>query len=170
MSFSYWGADKITVQAPGAKARGKAAAKNAIAARRGPAPVAYVRILLPFHIHLTSVAYSRQSLPSSPPQTPSLAHGCDLPSQVTLRIGLRVVHEAQRQAMPRPCAKRPRTPLTSHPYGAVWAPRAVVMQPLLLPRPSPPLSIEGCRSSLRRRHQNPRRRNYSRQPRLRQVN
>ncbi|KAF8321624.1 Dbl homology domain-containing protein [Clavulina sp. PMI_390] len=41
MSFSYWGADKITVQAAGAKARGKQAAKNAVAARRGPAPTAY---------------------------------------------------------------------------------------------------------------------------------
>jgi hypothetical protein len=43
MSFSYWGADKITIQRPAAKMRGKAAAKNAIAARRGPAPTAYVR-------------------------------------------------------------------------------------------------------------------------------
>ena len=43
MSFSYWGADKVTVQTPAAKARGKQAAKNAVAARRGPIPVAYVR-------------------------------------------------------------------------------------------------------------------------------
>jgi hypothetical protein len=42
MSFSYWGADKVTIQSSEAKARGKQAARNAITARRGPVPVSYV--------------------------------------------------------------------------------------------------------------------------------
>lgn len=44
MSFSYWGADKITIQAPAAKNRGTAAAKAAVARRGGSAtPATYVR-------------------------------------------------------------------------------------------------------------------------------
>ena len=47
MSFSYWGADKITIQTPAAKARGTGAAKSAVQARRGnAAPSSYVGPLI----------------------------------------------------------------------------------------------------------------------------
>ena len=60
MSFSYWGADKVTVQTSDAKARGKQAAKNAISARRGLVPVAYVSAPATVHhaaYHLMTCSY-----------------------------------------------------------------------------------------------------------------
>lgn len=122
MSFSYWGADKITVQRPAAKARGAAAATSAIAARRGPVPSAYVSICMMSTITLSVLTYSCYFHSCSPLRMPNSELVYDLRSPVQRPIARTVPVGVVRHpttTTPLPSVNRQRKLDLLH--GAAWA-------------------------------------------------